>query len=164
MLLRVLPASAHCPVLKPTSCFRCLLQQQPAFRSPNLYLLFSCCVTNYNKFNASNTHTHIYYLTMSMGQKSGQDLSGALLRSRVAMKVSPGPHSHLETPWKRLSFPAHLGCGQNPVLSRPLVEMGLRQTVSCRLPLGPRGRPLVPGLPAVPCRASFINLATFYIN
>lgn len=44
-----------------------------------------------------------------MGQKSGQDLSGALLRSRVAMKVSPGPHSHLETPLEETLLPSSLG-------------------------------------------------------
>ena len=112
VLLRILPASAHCPVSKPSLCLRCLLQQQPAFRSPNLYLLFSCCVSNYNKCNCfkhTHTHTHIYYLTMSMGQKSGQDLTGALLRFQVAMKVSLGTHSHLETPLEKNLLPSSLG-------------------------------------------------------
>ena len=50
--------------------------------------------------------THIYYLTVSVGQESGHGLSG--LSIKLLTKCQPGLSSYLRVDWRRIDFQVHM--------------------------------------------------------
>lgn len=69
------------------------------------------CITNHHKLSGLK-HTHIYYLTVSVGQHSGPGLHVfcASKSHKALFTVLARLHSSWRLDWGRIHFRAHSGC------------------------------------------------------
>ena len=98
------PSLCSLPSSKATLTFQGFVIAAPHFQKPRPVFVFSCCVTNCNKFNRLK-HTHIYYLTVSTDQWSGQVLTGCSAQSlRLQWKCQRDLILIWRLSWKRIAF------------------------------------------------------------